>query len=150
MRFDLSVNEFTYEIANKKELEIYDENTWRPYCHVQDFSRIIENILEIEDNKTHFEIFNAGSDINHATKKDIINIVADYVPNLKVKYSKNGNDARNYRVDFSKLKKAFNFQPSFTIRDGVEEILKAIKDKKFIDADDNRNIYGNYLIDYKY
>lgn len=150
MRFDLSVNEFTYEIANKKELEIYDENTWRPYCHVQDFSRIIENVLEIEDNKTHFEIFNAGSDINHATKKDIINIIADYVPNLKVKYSKNGNDARNYRVDFSKLKKAFNFQPSFTIRDGVEEILKAIKDKKFINADDNRNIYGNYLIDYKY
>ena len=69
---------------------------------------------------------------------------------MKVKYSKNGNDARNYRVDFSKLEKALNFQPSFTIRDGVEEILKAIKDKKFIDVDDNRNIYGNYFIDYKY
>ena len=150
MRFDLSVNEFTFEIANKKELEIYDENTWRPYCHVQDFSRIIENVLEVEDNKTHFEIFNAGSDINHATKKDIINIITDYIPDLKVKYSKNGNDARNYRVDFSKLEKALNFQPSFTIKDGVEEILKAIKDRKFIDVDDNRNIYGNYFIDYKY
>ena len=35
--FDLTVNEFTKEMALGNELVIYDANTWRPYCHTEDF-----------------------------------------------------------------------------------------------------------------
>ena len=150
MRFDLSVNEFTYELANKKKLIVYDENTWRPYCHVKDFSLLIENVLESQLDKTHFEIFNAGSDINHATKKNIIDMINDYIPSINVVYSKNGNDPRNYRVDFTKVSEILNFKPNYSIKDGIGELIKSINDKKFVDVDINRNKYGNYLIDYKY
>mgnify|MGYP006074913301 FL=1 len=150
MRFDLSVNEFTYELANGKELIVYDENTWRPYCHVKDFSLLIEKVLDSNNDKTHFEIFNAGSDINHATKKNIIDMINNYVPNTRVVYSKNGNDPRNYRVNFGKAREILSFNPNFSIKDGISELIKSINDKKFIDVDTNRNNYGNYVIDYKY
>ncbi len=150
MRFDLSVNEFTYELANKKELLIYDENTWRPYCHVRDFSILIAKVLESNKNKTHFEIFNAGSDINNATKKNIINIINKFIPDTNVNYSKNGTDPRNYRVDFSKVREVLNFEPHYLIKDGIEELIKAIDESKFTDVENNRNNYGNYLIEYDY
>ena len=48
MRFDLTVNEFTFDLLHKKVLEVYDPNTWRPYCHVKDFARIIFSVLNEE------------------------------------------------------------------------------------------------------
>ena len=38
IRFDLTVNEFTKELALNRELVIFGEQFWRPYCHVKDFS----------------------------------------------------------------------------------------------------------------
>ena len=38
MRFDLTVNQFTKELKLNKKLQVFDENTWRPYCHVKDFA----------------------------------------------------------------------------------------------------------------
>ena len=45
MRFDLTVNEFTREVAEGNELVVYDAHTWRPYCHVRDFARLIGRVL---------------------------------------------------------------------------------------------------------
>ena len=39
MRFDLTVNEFTKDLVLGKELIIFGEQFWRPYCHVLDFAR---------------------------------------------------------------------------------------------------------------
>ena len=41
MRFDLTINEFVKDLFLYKEVKVYDENTWRPYCHVKDFARLI-------------------------------------------------------------------------------------------------------------
>ena len=43
-RYDLTINEFCKEMYNNKE-KSYDPNTWRPYCHVKDFSRIVLYII---------------------------------------------------------------------------------------------------------
>ena len=51
MRFDLTVNEFTRDLYYKKKLDIYDQKSWRPYCHVNDFSRIIRKVLELLKRK---------------------------------------------------------------------------------------------------
>ncbi len=57
MRFDLTVNEFTRDLFIKKKLLVYDANTWRPYCHVNDFAYLIVKVLESEKSKVNFQIF---------------------------------------------------------------------------------------------
>ena len=54
MRFDLTVNEFARDLYFNKKLEVYDPDTWRPYCHTRDFARIIELVLKAEKNKVDF------------------------------------------------------------------------------------------------
>ena len=44
MRFDLTINQFVKE-AFKNKLEIYDGDTYRPYCHVKDFAELLIKFL---------------------------------------------------------------------------------------------------------
>ena len=75
MRFDLTVNEFVKDLYLYNEVKVYDENTWRPYCHVKDFARLMLFLI----NKSKFlprnEIFNVGNDKNNFTKKNIAEAV---------------------------------------------------------------------------
>ena len=51
MRFDLSISEFVKEMYDGKELEVYDEHTWRPYCHVRDFARLLDLVINSEKKR---------------------------------------------------------------------------------------------------
>ena len=53
-----------------KKIDVYDPDTWRPYCHVLDFARAIQKVLESDISKITFEVFNVGNSINNATKKN--------------------------------------------------------------------------------
>ena len=64
-------------------LEVYDPNTWRPYCHVKIFARIIFSVLNEEKNKLNFEIFNCGSDENNYRKKDIVELISNKITKNK-------------------------------------------------------------------
>ena len=46
MRFDLTVNEFTRDLALRQELVVFGEQFWRPYVHVRDAARAIAPVLE--------------------------------------------------------------------------------------------------------
>ena len=45
MRFDLTVNQFTIEAFTEGVLEIFGEQFWRPYVHVEDVGRAIVTVL---------------------------------------------------------------------------------------------------------
>lgn len=149
MRFDLSVSEFVREIFIGKELLVYDEHTWRPYCHVRDFSRLLQIILDAEKNKVNFEVFNAGGDVNNATKKMIVDEILKQIPNGKVKYGNNGSDPRNYKVSFDKVKEVLGFEPKYTITEGIKELVEALKVGLYNDSPTNKDKYGNYSLNYK-
>ena len=148
MRFDLTISEFTRYLAMDNNLLVYDAETWRPYCHVQDFSRLIQLVIGSSIEKVSWEIFNAGGDINNATKQMIIDMILSKIPNGKVKYQKYGNDPRNYRVNFNKVKTELGFEPKYSIQNGIDELLKAINNNQFDDVDENMNFYGNYEVNY--
>jgi len=149
MRFDLTISEFTRELAMGNELLVYDAHTWRPYCHVQDFSRLIQLLIEAPNEKVSFEIFNAGGDINNATKQMIVDAILEIIPNGKVRYQVHGSDPRNYRVSFEKVKSILGFKPKYTIQDGINELIESIQNHVFDHVNENRNFFGNYEIDYK-
>ena len=146
MRFDLSISEFTKDIFFDRELLIYDENTWRPYCHVKDFARLIQMILDANKKNIDFEVFNAGGDENNFTKKMIVEKIFNEIKRGKILYAKNGSDARNYRVTFKKVKEILGFEPIYTIDYGVEELVNAFERGIFNDVNTDINKYGNYEI----
>ncbi|MBC8226584.1 MAG: NAD(P)-dependent oxidoreductase [Gammaproteobacteria bacterium] len=147
-RFDLTINEFTRDLAMGQDLLVYDADTWRPYCHVNDFARLIEIVISSPVNKTSFEVFNAGGNINNATKEMILSCILKRIPNGKVSFQKHGSDPRNYRVSFQKVESILDFEPRYTIEDGVNELIDAIDNHVFDNIDRNRNFYGNYEINY--
>ena len=148
MRFDLTVSEFTRELATGKELLVFDAHTWRPYCHVRDFARLIQKVLEIPNELVANQVFNAGGDVNNFTKKMIVDEILNHVPGANVKYQEHGTDPRNYRVNFNKVRETFDFEPAYTVKDGVEELLGAINNHVFDYVEEQRNFYGNYEINY--
>ena len=149
MRFDLTVSEFTRELTIGNELLVFDADTWRPYCHVQDFARLIKIVLEAESGKVSFEVFNAGGEVNNATKQMIVDKILKQIPDGNVKYQKHGSDPRNYRVNFSKVQNVLGFEPKYTIDDGVEELKKLIENHVFDLVESNRDFHGNYNIEYE-
>ena len=144
MRFDLTVNEFTRDLFLDKELLVYDAHTWRPYCHVRDFARLIETVLLAPSDKVGFEVFNAGSDANNHTKQSIVDLLQGILPNRTVAYRENSSDPRNYRVNFGKLAETLGFECRFSVEDGIREILWALENHLLDHVDTRRAFHGNY------
>ena len=146
MRFDLTINHFTKAILEKKLLNIYDANTWRPYCHVYDFARLIEKILLTDKEKIYFQIFNAGDNKNNFTKKSIIEAVVKIIPGKNFVFEKNDTDKRDYKVNFNKVKKILNFETKYTIHYGIREISEMMKSGFFDAPEIDINKLGNFRI----
>jgi nucleoside-diphosphate-sugar epimerase len=152
MRFDLTINEFVKDAFFKKKLEIYEPNTYRPYCHVKDFCSIVNLILNKKSTNLEKEIFNCGSNNNNYSKIQIARILKKIFKNLKIVINKNVKDKRNYQVDFSKIKKILRFKSKYDVNFGVLEIinfLKKNKNSKLYENVNNKN-FGNYLIKNKF
>ena len=149
MRFDLSISEFVRDIYFGQDLLVYDEDTWRPYCHVRDFARLLETVLNADNSKVNFEVFNAGGDINNFTKRMIVDEILKLIPEGRVKYGENGSDPRNYRVSFLKVENQLGFKPQFTVRQGIRELIDALRIGIYKDSIVNKLIYGNYAINYE-
>jgi nucleoside-diphosphate-sugar epimerase len=147
MRYDLTINQFTKSIYSNEKLEVFDSNTWRPYCHVKDFSLALEKIIEEETKLTSFEVFNVGGEQNNFTKKQITELILKYIPNHKnVSFTNKKFDPRNYRVNFSKIEKKLNFKIKYSVEEGIEEIIDYLKKNKEAIKNYNSDLYGNYLI----
>jgi len=147
MRFDLTVNEFARTLMIDKKLEVFDAHTWRPYCHVNDFARLIDITLAAETSIVEGQVFNAGGAINNHTKLSVVEAIKKYVPDTEITYVENGNDPRNYRVDFGKVEKKLNFTPSYTIDYGIKQIIEALNQGFYHNIDNNIEQYGNYQIE---
>ena len=146
MRFDLTVNEFTKSLFLGEELLVYDPDTWRPYCHVLDFARLINNIINQPKEKVDFEIFNAGGDENNFTKRGIVDLISSHINNARIKFQDHGPDPRNYRVNFEKLKNELGFEPKYSVEDGILEILSSLKGNVFSSFFDEKHRFGNYKV----
>ena len=104
-RFDLTINEFVLYAVSKKKLQIYDHETWRPYCHLKDFARVIYKCIQAEKKKINYQIFNVGDYKNNFQKIEIAKLIKKHIPSFDFEIVKTKNDPRNYIVNFDKIKK---------------------------------------------
>jgi nucleoside-diphosphate-sugar epimerase len=141
MRFDLTVNEFTKELALGKELVVFGEQFWRPYCYVGDFSRAIITVLQAPKNKVAYNVFNVGDTDENYTKKMIADELLKQIPDGKIKYVRKEEDPRDYRVKFDKIKTELGFSISKTVPEGMSDILRSIRNG-IIDQPDHQRFYN--------
>jgi len=128
MRFDLTVNEFIREVTLNNHLEIFGEQFWRPYCHVEDLARSCIMVLEAPIQKVKKNVFNVGATDQNYQKKMIAEEILKIIPGANIKYIHKSEDPRDYRVDFSKIKKMLGYSITKEVPDGLQEIFKVIKD----------------------
>lgn len=138
IRFDLTVNEFSKELSLGKTLQIFGEQFWRPYCHVEDIARAICLVIESKSSKTNFEIFNVGNTQENYTKKMIVNEILKQIPNAKIEYVAKDEDPRDYRVNFEKIKKQLGFKTTKKVSDGIQEFIKLINSGLLNDPEDQK------------
>lgn len=141
MRFDLTVNEFTKELTLGRELKVFGEQFWRPYCHVDDIARAIALILKSDKEKTAYNVFNVGDTHENYQKQMIVEEIKKLIPVVRVKYIQKNEDPRDYRVSFKKINDELGFSICKKVPDGIREIIHLIKNKIIQNPD--HSIYRN-------
>lgn len=137
-RFDLTVNEFTRELALGRELVVFGEQFWRPYCHVVDLARSVVAVLEAPEEKVAYDVFNVGDTAENYQKKMIVDAILEQLPDSRVKYVSKNEDPRDYRVNFSKIKERLGFTITMRVPDGIRQIRQVISAGFLNDPDDAR------------
>jgi len=140
-RFDLTVNEFTKELALGRELVVFGEQFWRPYCHVVDLCRSVLAVLDAEEEKVAFDVFNVGDTSENYQKQMIVDEILKQLPGSVIRYVSKNEDPRDYRVTFEKIRDRLGFRISKTVPDGIRQIIQVVQDG-FIpnpDANEFRN-----------
>ena len=144
MRYDLTINQFVLEMFVNKSVEIYDHKTWRPYCHLKDFARLIFKSYKAEPKLIDKQVFNAGSTKNNYNKIQIANAIKKYIDG-KIIIVKQSKDKRNYKVDFTKVEKVLNFKCLYGLDYGIKSILSNLKRQNKTSLKKNF-LLGNYKV----
>lgn len=140
-RFDLVVNLLTAKAKIDGEITVFGGDQWRPFVHVDDAAAGVALILDSPMELIGHEIFNVGSNEQNHTIADIGKLVGQHVVDAKLTVSGNDGDLRNYRVDFSKIRNQLNYQPNWTVDQGIQQVLEAIATGEVTNYQDTR--YSN-------
>ena len=104
MRFDLALNVMVGSAIQKNEIIINGGDQWRPFLHVDDAAEAFVRLLENKNKKLNGKIYNVGLNSENFQIKDLAFIVKKYIPQSKIKFTKNF-DNRSYKANFDKIKK---------------------------------------------
>jgi nucleoside-diphosphate-sugar epimerase len=157
MRFDLLVQEFIRDAIVDKKISIFGADFWRPLVHVEDMADACISAIDASSQLISGQIYNVGNDKENYTKIKLAEIIKEFITDVEIEIIKSKKDPRNYKVSFEKIKNSLNFEPTYTVRDSVIEILNDIQSGK-IDPRDSEfsnmskltekiNAFHNYNFD---
>ncbi len=125
-RFDLVVNLLSAKAKIDGEITVHDGDQWRPFVHVEDAAASIVSVLNAPLATVNNEIFNVGASDQNFTIQQVGELIHERVITAKLLLSETENDRRDYRVDFSKIRNLLDFQPQWTVQDGIQQVLEVI------------------------
>jgi len=128
LRADIVVNNLVgHALTTGKVLLQSDGSPWRPLVHIRDIIHAFETMLAAPRELIHNQAFNVGRTSENYQIRDVANLVAEIVPNCEVAFASGASaDARDYRVDFSKIERTLpGYRPQWTLRKGIEEMYNA-------------------------
>ena len=130
MRFDLLVQEFMRDAIVDKKISIFGADFWRPLVHVEDMADACISAIDASSQLISGQIYNVGNDKENYTKIKLAEIIKEFITDIEIEIIKSKKDPRNYKVSFEKIENSLNFEPKYTVKDSVIEILNDIQSGK--------------------
>lgn len=130
LRCDVVLNNLVaWAVATGKVHIKSDGMAWRPLVHAEDICRAFIAVLEAEREAVHGQAFNVVAPGENYRIRDVATTVAEVV-GCDIEFAGDASaDARNYRVDGSKIAAALpSFQPRWTVRTGAEQLFAAFSE----------------------
>ncbi len=143
-RFDLVVNLLAAKAVSEGRITVYGREQWRPFLHVHDAARAVLAVMESREQQLTECVFNTGSNEQNYTLGQVGEIINRMVPSAELICTDWIADRRNYRVDFSRIRRTLNFYPQYTIEQGIQQVLDAIRCGTVVDYRDPK--YSNVKI----
>jgi nucleoside-diphosphate-sugar epimerase len=138
MRADIVVNDLVgLAVSTGKVLLKSDGSPWRPLVHIRDINNAFLAVLEAPRESIHNQAFNVGRNGENYQIRDVAKLVAEVVPDCEVGFAEGASaDARDYRVDFSKIERDLpGYTPTWTLPSGIEELYAAYTAAGISEAD---------------
>ena len=136
MRFDLTVNEFTRDLWSGRTLEVFGEQFWRPYVHVQDAARALRMVADAPTEDVDGEVYNVGHSDENYRKLDLVELITSALGRGDVTYVRRDEDPRDYKVSFEKIRERLGFTPQMDVPGGIREIIDGLEAERFGDPFD--------------
>jgi nucleoside-diphosphate-sugar epimerase len=128
MRLDLSVSLLTMHALTKGKITVFGGKQIRPNIHINDMVRVYLHFLG--DGSADAGIYNAG--FENISILDIANKVSKHIPSEIIVTE--SEDPRSYRLNSEKLL-ATGFRPKCNVEKGIQDLIKAYQEGKFVDED---------------
>jgi nucleoside-diphosphate-sugar epimerase len=128
LRADIVVNNLVgFAVTTGKVLLQSDGTPWRPLVHIGDIIHAFDCCLKAPRDAVHNQAFNVGRKSENFRIREVAEMVAAVVPKSEVSFAPGASpDARDYRVDFTKIEtKLPGYSPTWTLRKGIEELYAA-------------------------
>jgi nucleoside-diphosphate-sugar epimerase len=130
LRADLVVNDLTAHALLTGQVRLLSDGAaWRPLVHVDDIAAAFLALLRAPRQVVHARAYNVGVDGENHRIRDLAELVAERVPGSTVTIAGGATtDTRDYRVDCSRIRTDVpDFQPRWTVADGIDELLRAYR-----------------------
>ena len=126
IRFDLLLHQFIFEAWVKKQINLFGANSWRPMVHVDDIARAIVISLTKNEQISHKDVFNVGSNDQNFKKIQLAKMVAERL-NVDIVESESKEDPRDYRVSFDKIVTELGFNTIHNPKESIEQIVASLE-----------------------
>lgn len=140
-RFDLVVNLLTAKALVDREITVFGGDQWRPFVHVEDAAQAVVLALEAAKDVVHNRVYNVGSNGQNMTINQVGELVKELVPEAELLAMGGDGERRDYRVDFSRIRRELGFEPAWTVAEGVGQVIKAFEAGEVADYTDPK--YSN-------
>jgi nucleoside-diphosphate-sugar epimerase len=138
LRLDVVLNDLITRALLTGEVRVLsDGSPWRPVVHARDIASVVADVLAAPQDVVHDAVFNVGFSSENYRVLELAEVVASVVGGSRIVVTgETGPDPRSYRVDFSRLARAFPaLTPAWDARRGSRNLLERLREHGMTSAD---------------
>ena len=140
IKLDLVVNTLTVRAQQQGKISVFGGDQFRPLLHVIDAAQAAVDHIQSD----YQGIFNLHS--KNVRIVDLAYQIKEHFPSVEIEQTPmKFQDTRNYRVSSEKAHNILDFNPRYSIDDGIQEIKELLEQKRLKNVEDPRYTNQAYL-----